>query len=45
MSQTIASYRLGFLKQEIVKEELLTRNRSIIDELNAINKTLESSLT
>jgi four helix bundle protein len=43
MSQTIASNRLGFIKQEIVKEELLTRNRSIIDELNAINKTLESS--
>ena len=45
MSQTIASYRLGFIKQETVKEELLKRSRSIIDELNAINKTLESSLT
>jgi four helix bundle protein len=44
MSQTIASHRLGFIKQETLKEELLTRNRSIIDELNAINKTLESSL-
>lgn len=42
MSQTIASQRLGFIKEESVKEDLLNRNRSIIEELNAINKTLES---
>ncbi len=42
MSQSIASYRLNFIKLETVKEELVKESKAIIDELNRIIKTLES---
>lgn len=42
MSQSIASHRLGFIKNEPIKEELFKESKAIIEELNRLIKTLES---
>jgi four helix bundle protein len=41
-SQTLAGHALGYIRDEKVKEELIQSLKSIIGELNAIIKTLES---
>ncbi|HSL89336.1 MAG TPA: four helix bundle protein [Ignavibacteriaceae bacterium] len=45
MSQSIASYKLGYIKEEKILEEILSETNYIIQELNSLIKSIETRIT
>ncbi len=45
MSQSIASNKLGYIKEEKILEEILSDSNDIIQELNSLIKTIEIKIT
>jgi four helix bundle protein len=45
MSQSIASHKLGYIKEEKILEEILSNSNDIIQELNSLIKSIEIKIT
>lgn len=45
MSQSIASHKLGYIKEEKIPEEILSNSNDIIQELNSLIKSIEIKIT
>lgn len=45
MSQSIASHKLGYIKEEKILKEILSDSNDIIQELNSLIKTIEIKIT